>query len=173
MEHVAGRTQVRFRCTGIKKAIIEGTAVRPKQGLQTAHTREELVFDESGTRPQEKRETVEALYLGNSEFQQKFGRDPRPNDPIFFDPDSDEPSPLPPDTLNKIWEQLADAMVCQGVISPEAGYAMKETGMLVREKTKKFMNEDQRREWNRAIEEYRRVGQKATCKPMTDITTAH
>ncbi|MDQ4092790.1 MAG: hypothetical protein M3143_05115 [Actinomycetota bacterium] len=27
-------------------------------------------------------------------FQDKFGRDPRPEDPIFFDPDAEEPRPL-------------------------------------------------------------------------------
>jgi hypothetical protein len=32
-------------------------------------------------------------------FRDKFGRDPRPEDPIFFDPDADEPRPRDLDTV--------------------------------------------------------------------------
>jgi hypothetical protein len=34
-------------------------------------------------------------------FRDKFGRDPRPEDPIFFDPDADEPRPLELDTVTR------------------------------------------------------------------------
>lgn len=32
-------------------------------------------------------------------FREKFGRDPRPEDPIFFDPDANEPRPRELDTV--------------------------------------------------------------------------
>jgi len=32
-------------------------------------------------------------------FREKFGRDPGPEDPVFFDPDADEPRPLPESKL--------------------------------------------------------------------------
>jgi hypothetical protein len=34
-------------------------------------------------------------------FRDKFGRDPRPEDPIFFDPDAEEPRPLELDTVTR------------------------------------------------------------------------
>jgi hypothetical protein len=34
-------------------------------------------------------------------FRDKFGRGPRPEDPIFFDPDADEPRPLDLDTVTR------------------------------------------------------------------------
>ena len=34
-------------------------------------------------------------------FRDKFGRDPRPEDPIFFDPDADEPRALDLDTVTR------------------------------------------------------------------------
>jgi hypothetical protein len=37
------------------------------------------------------RETLEAL---RREFRERFGRDPGPNDPVFFDPTSEEPRTL-------------------------------------------------------------------------------
>jgi len=32
-----------------------------------------------------------------AKFKEKFGREPGPNDPIFFDPDSDTPTPITPE----------------------------------------------------------------------------
>jgi hypothetical protein len=34
-------------------------------------------------------------------FRTKFGRDPGPEDPIFFNPDADEPRPFDPDTATR------------------------------------------------------------------------
>jgi hypothetical protein len=43
-------------------------------------------------------------------FRAKFGRDPRPEDPIFFDSDADKPRPHDPDTATReISEQLRHA----------------------------------------------------------------
>lgn len=43
-------------------------------------------------------------------FREKFGRDPRPEEPIFFDPDADEPRPLELDTVtHEMTEALREA----------------------------------------------------------------
>jgi hypothetical protein len=39
-------------------------------------------------------ETALALAMQRQLFRDKFGRDPRPDDPIFFNPDADVPEPL-------------------------------------------------------------------------------
>jgi hypothetical protein len=36
----------------------------------------------------------EAFEANLQAFREKFGRDPGPDDPVFFDPDADEPTPL-------------------------------------------------------------------------------
>lgn len=32
-------------------------------------------------------------------FWEKFGREPSPNDPVFFGPDADHPNPLPSEKI--------------------------------------------------------------------------
>ena len=107
-------------------------------------------------------ETLEELFC---RFREKFGRDPGENDPIFFDPQSDQPVPLRQEALNEMWERLADAMVCQGEITPESAYAMKKTGFLVTEQTKDLLRDAELDEWNKALEEYGSAGQNGLDKP--------
>jgi hypothetical protein len=52
------------------------------------------------------REAFEANRLA---FREKFGRDPGPDDPVFFDPDADEPTPLSPDGWHAGFEQMRQA----------------------------------------------------------------
>jgi hypothetical protein len=97
----------------------------------------------------------QALQERLSCFREKFGRDPSPNDPIFFDPHSDQPVPLPQEARNEMWNRLADAMVCLGEMTAEDAYAMKKTGHLVTGQTKHLLSDAQLDEWNDAVEEYR------------------
>ena len=39
----------------------------------------------------------QALIEQKKAFIEKFGREPGPNDPVFFDPDKDVPTPIDPD----------------------------------------------------------------------------
>ena len=88
-------------------------------------------------------------------FREKFGRDPGLNDPVFFDPDADVPVPLEKQRMVEMWSRLADSMVARGTLSPESGYAMKKTGLLVTEKTKGLLTDVELDRWNDAILEYR------------------
>ena len=47
-----------------------------------------------------------ALLQQREAFRAKFGRDPGPSDPLFFDPDADTPVPMSPDRMER---DLADA----------------------------------------------------------------
>ena len=117
------------------------------------------VLDETHHMPPEIEETLAELFC---RFREKFGRDPGPNDPIFFDPHSNQPLPLGRETLNEMWERLADAMVCQGEITPETAYAMKKTGLLVTEQTKDLLRDPELLEWNDALEEYKNARQNSS-----------
>ena len=71
----------------------------------------------------------EALLQQREAFIEKFGREPGPDDPVFFDPDADTPEPL---DLEGYEKDLADAMVAAG-IDPRLIYASRKTGLLVTE----------------------------------------
>jgi hypothetical protein len=83
-------------------------------------------------------------------FRKKFGRDPRPDDPIFLDPDADEPRPV---EEAKVGTATAQAMKDAGM-DPAKIYAFQRTGMLVTgDNLEKWSSEDLD-EWNATIQEF-------------------
>ncbi len=79
---------------------IEGRGEKP--GLKIAEVGDPRVID---MHP----EVATALESQMERFREKFGRDPGPDDPIFFDPDADSPRPLPAeewDRLGALVEEL-------------------------------------------------------------------
>ena len=89
---------------------------------------------------------------GNWKFRKKFGDDPRPDDPIFFDPDADEPRPISDDRYE---QAMVEAMAAAG-IRPELIYAFKRTGRIVTERNQSLLTPEELREWDAAIDEYKR-----------------
>lgn len=63
------------------------------------------------------------------EFRKQFGREMRADDPLFWDPDLSEPTPI---SVEKIEAVTVDAMRIAGY-PPAHIYAYQETGMLVSE----------------------------------------
>lgn len=97
--------------------------------------------------PDELREHLEHQ---RERFRQKFGCDPGPGDPVFFDPDADEPRPINPD---RIKTEIISAMEAAGV-DPATIHAYRRTGMLVAQDNLGQWSEDDLVEWEAAIEEY-------------------
>jgi len=83
-------------------------------------------------------------------FIKKFGREPGPNDPVFFDPKASTPLSFAP-------KQLADAtlkaMLAAGT-PPQFVYAYQKTGFLVNETGYKNMSPEDRAEYDAAIDQY-------------------
>jgi len=52
------------------------------------------------------KELDEAMMRQVESFKEKFGREPGPDDPLFFDPDYDVPTPL---TQAKVKRELVEA----------------------------------------------------------------
>jgi hypothetical protein len=48
----------------------------------------------------------EALLEQRKAFIDKFGREPGPADPVFFDPDKDVPTPIGPDRMSADREKV-------------------------------------------------------------------
>jgi len=85
-------------------------------------------------------------------FREKFGRDPNDDDPIFFDPDADEPVPLSDEKYERMMiEALTEVGISQAMI-----FAFKRTGRIVTESNKHLLTAEELREWNDAVDEYRR-----------------
>jgi site-specific recombinase XerD len=86
-------------------------------------------------------------------FRQQFGRDPGPDDPVFFDADADMPQLIDHD---KAEEALLVAMTAAG-IAPELIHAIQRTGRFVTEENSHLLPKEALAEWQAAIEEYRHL----------------
>jgi hypothetical protein len=53
-------------------------------------------------------------------FKEKFGREPGPNDPVFFDPDEDTPKPIPEWKIDQAFDEAI------AKLPPEQQQAMRE-----------------------------------------------
>jgi len=95
-------------------------------------------------------EVHDALLRQREAFRTKFGRDPGPNDPVFFDPSKDKPTPI---------DMEADVLVAMSKanLPPEFAYAYKKTGLLGLREDKSRWPADRIREWDAAVDEYRAI----------------
>ncbi len=83
-------------------------------------------------------------------FREKFGRDPGPDDPVFFDPNADTPQELDWDRVDS---EIVGAMVKAG-IEPENIYAYRKTEFIVTKENWGLLSKEQQQEWEAAIAEY-------------------
>lgn len=83
-------------------------------------------------------------------FKKKFGRDPKADEPIFFDPSVDEPKPITGDFLKA---GILDAMQKAGT-PPEIVYAYRKTGLLLNDSRMDSYPAEAVSEWDDAIAEY-------------------
>ena len=102
----------------------------------------------------------DALLEQRELFREKFGRDWRDGDPIFFDPDCDTPTPL---SQTKVQAEILEAMR-KADLPPEVAYAYKKTGLLGLDTSNWPAAE--RREWDDAIAEYHAVDKAKEGKPI-------
>jgi hypothetical protein len=86
-------------------------------------------------------------------FRKKFGREPGPGDPIFFDPDADQPRIRSEAQQNSIWESICNKMLTVGC-DPAIVYAARKTQRIVSQANRKNLTPAELAEWNDAIEEY-------------------
>jgi hypothetical protein len=101
------------------------------------------------------RDQAAALEAQVRRFEEKFGRQPEPDDPLFFDPDADEPQPVPLTSL----ETETVAMLETAGICPAWIYAYQNTGGLLPRPDGSFASTRDQAEWDEAISRYVRVHQ--------------
>lgn len=95
-------------------------------------------------------DAADALQSQVRRFEDKFGRSPGPDDPLFFDPDADEPQPLPATGM----ETATVAMLEAARISPAWIYAYRNTGGPLPGPDGTFATASDRAEWDEAVSRY-------------------
>ena len=89
-------------------------------------------------------------------FRKKFGREPKPDEPLFFDPDATVPRRL---QLEPIEAEIARAMT-EANIHPRLIYAFEKTGRLLSATTLKKLPKADQAECHAAMAEYDRKSKK-------------
>ena len=103
------------------------------------------------TKAEVSRRTREILDGQRQRFREKFGRDWGENDPVFFDPDAESPTPM---SALKMEADILDAMRRAGT-PPQIMYAYKRTGgLILTEEMREHWPPDRVQEWDAAIDEY-------------------
>ncbi len=99
-------------------------------------------------------ETAEIIAQQKKLFREQFGREPGPDDPLFFDPGVAALQFLSDDSTDEIWKSLLQAAGDSG-IDLAIVYAMNKTGRMVTEANLEFLTHSELQEWNDAVNEYR------------------
>lgn len=95
-------------------------------------------------------ETLQSQFLA---FKDKFGRDPKPGEPIFFDPDEDEPQFMSAEQIAEIESEICEIMQ-MAKLPPAIIYAYKKTGRILTKENQKYATRADLNEWTDAINEY-------------------
>jgi hypothetical protein len=98
-------------------------------------------------------EMIQMFEEQKQRFRAKFGRDPRPDDPVIWDEDADEPRPVSAEQIHQI---ILQAITAAGS-PPEFVYAFQKTGRLVTESNMHMLTKAEYKEWCAAVDEYRRL----------------
>jgi len=100
------------------------------------------------------RETAEIIAQQKKLFREQFGRDPGPDDPLFFDPSVVVAQFLSVEAQEEVWKSLLQA-AGDSEIDPAIVYAMNKTGRIVTETNAQFLTDAELQEWHYAVDEYR------------------
>ena len=86
-------------------------------------------------------------------FERKFGRPPEPDEPIFFDPDADQPQPMPLVGLEQAGTDMLEAAgICDAWI-----YAYQHADGLLPRPDGGFNSDKDRRDWDTAVARFLRT----------------
>jgi hypothetical protein len=102
-------------------------------------------------------------------FREKFGRDPGPNDPLYFDPAADQPHPL---YQAAVEAAVVEAMQPAGV-PPALTYAYQQTGILPTEDNLERLPPERRQEFYLAVRRHQRLHQSDDENAEIDVAEAH
>lgn len=95
-------------------------------------------------------DALEAIREMRRLFRKETGRDPGPDDPCGFDPDSEEPQPTAEARARSLMGDIADS----AGLAADLAFAIRWTGLLVTERNQDQLDENQLAAWEEALAEY-------------------
>lgn len=98
-------------------------------------------------------ETVELLKQQKQRFVEKFGREPGPNDPVFFDEQATTPQLRDEAAFDAEFDSVLDGAQAAG-IDPAIIHACKKTRRMVTAQNMQYLTKEELNEWQAAIDEY-------------------
>ncbi|WP_290748176.1 hypothetical protein [Amaricoccus sp.] len=111
------------------------------------------------------KELEKQLRKQKKRFIKKFGREPGPNDPIFFNPDTDNPEPITEAQVEEMARAMLKAMISSG-LPAHLIYAYQKTGLVVSEEGYKNISPEDRAAYNSAIDEYFAIEKASSSNPQ-------
>ena len=111
-------------------------------------------------------ELVEHMEAMRKQFVEKFGREPGPDDPIFFDPDADTPAFLSPAKMKADWERICEAGI-KANLDRAVIYAMAKTGRMLTQENQKHLDPQEIEEWGDAVAQFREHVSEEQARNMT------
>jgi hypothetical protein len=100
-------------------------------------------------------DAIELLENQREMFREKFGREPGPSDPICFDADADEPKDMPPLDLAAL-----ESIRRRGRRPSRDRVAMAKTGVLLMKENEHLYSDEDKAEFQAAVEEYRETAKR-------------
>ncbi|MEU9044430.1 MULTISPECIES: hypothetical protein [unclassified Kitasatospora] len=100
-------------------------------------------------------------------FREKFGREPGPDDPLFFDPDADEPRPMPEERITEMLGEMAVIAERAG-IDPAFIHAWRDLGYVVTEDTRHLFSAAEVQVFSDAVRAYQSESGSQPEEPQTD-----
>ena len=98
---------------------------------------------------------MHVLKQARKRFIRKFGREPGPDDPVFFDEESDVPKQMDPAKFE------AEILELLKSLPPQFLYAYRKTGLLGLSADKSGWPQESIDEWDAALDEYFELEEKA------------
>ncbi|MFE7116056.1 hypothetical protein ACFU99_11620 [Streptomyces sp. NPDC057654] len=127
---------------------------RPVERLWNADGSSVVQFSTANPFGQELKEAIDSQL---DAFREKFGREPRSEDPLFFDPDADEPAPLSKEYFDGMLLDMAEHADEIG-IDPAFLHAWREVGYVVTEENMSLHTTAEVLAFKRAVARHRQDG---------------
>lgn len=94
------------------------------------------------------------MRMQHEAFKAKFGREPGPKDPIFFDPDADEPRPMSEEKMADHFDHALMLILRENMMRPEFVYASFVTRKVLTHANARDFSTTVRDQWEEAIDDY-------------------
>ena len=101
------------------------------------------------------RRYAEILQRQREKFIARYGREPGPDDPIFFDVPSDDE-----------YDEMVTKAMEQAGVAPAVIYAFRKTGRIITEENAKFVPAAALEAWQHAIDEYAALMEDQETEPQ-------